>query len=41
MMGDKRYGLTVSLLATKVMPTLTPVIVSPNLRLDEVGHEMS
>lgn len=36
MMGDKRYGLTVNLIATKVMPTLTPVIVSPNIRLEEV-----
>lgn len=36
MLGDKRYGLTVNLLATKVLPSLTPVVVSPNLKLEEV-----
>lgn len=36
MMSDKRYGLTVNILATKVLPALTPVVVSPNLKLDEV-----
>ncbi|RWS28073.1 SCY1-like protein 2 [Leptotrombidium deliense] len=35
MLCDKRFGLTVNLLATKVMPSLTPVVVSPNLKLDE------
>jgi SCY1-like protein 2 len=36
MLGDKRYGLTVNLLATKVMPTLIPAAVSPALKLDQV-----
>ncbi|KAG8195910.1 hypothetical protein JTE90_001145 [Oedothorax gibbosus] len=35
MLGDKRYGLTVNLLATKVMPSLIPVVVSPALKLDQ------
>lgn len=35
MLGDKRYGLTVSILATKVMPALIPVVVSPGLKLDQ------
>nr|XP_042902354.1 uncharacterized protein LOC107453616 [Parasteatoda tepidariorum] len=35
MLGDKRYGLTVNLLATKVMPSLVPVVVSPALKLDQ------
>ncbi|XP_067120668.1 SCY1-like protein 2 isoform X3 [Centruroides vittatus] len=35
MLGDKRYGLTVNLLATKVMPALIPVVVSPVLKLDQ------
>ncbi|XP_022258861.1 SCY1-like protein 2 isoform X1 [Limulus polyphemus] len=35
MLGDKRYGLTVNLLATKVMPALIPVVVSPGLKLDQ------
>ncbi|XP_022244432.1 SCY1-like protein 2 [Limulus polyphemus] len=33
MLGGKRYGLTVNLLATKVMPALIPVVVSPTLKL--------
>ena len=36
MMSDKRYGLTINILATKVLPALTPVVVSPSLKLDEV-----
>lgn len=35
MMCDKRYGLTVNILATKVLPSLMPVVISPNLKLDE------
>ncbi|KAL3196153.1 hypothetical protein MRX96_015565 [Rhipicephalus microplus] len=35
MLSDKRYGLTVNLLATKVMPALIPVVVSPALKLDQ------
>lgn len=36
MMADKRYGLTVNLLATKVLPILIPVAVSPALKLEQV-----
>lgn len=36
MLQDKRFGLTISLVASRVMPSLTPVIVSPNLRMEEV-----
>lgn len=36
MLQDKRFGLTISILASKVMPSLTPVIISPNLRMEEV-----
>ncbi|XP_067126202.1 SCY1-like protein 2 isoform X1 [Centruroides vittatus] len=35
MLGDKRYGLTVNMLATKVMPVLIPVVVSPALKLHQ------
>ncbi|XP_022253725.1 SCY1-like protein 2 [Limulus polyphemus] len=35
MLGDKRYGLTVNHLASKVMPTLIPVVVSPGLNLNQ------
>ncbi|KAF8790362.1 SCY1-like protein 2 isoform X2 [Argiope bruennichi] len=35
MLGDKKYGLTVNLIATKVMPALIPVVVSPGLKLDQ------
>lgn len=38
MLGDKRYGLTVHLLATKVLPVLIPVAVSPALKLDQVNQ---
>lgn len=41
MMCDKRYGLTVNVLATKVLPALTPVVVSPNLKLEEVSETKS
>lgn len=36
MLDDKRYGLTVHLLATKVLPALIPVAVNPALKLDQV-----
>ena len=39
MIQDKRFGLTISVLASKVMPSLTPVIISPNLRMEEVHAE--
>ncbi|XP_076315825.1 SCY1-like protein 2 [Tachypleus tridentatus] len=35
MLGDKRYGLTVNLLSTKVMPALIPIVVCPGLKLDQ------
>lgn len=35
MLSDKRYGLTIGTLASSVMPSLTPVIISPNLRMEE------
>ncbi|XP_076329759.1 SCY1-like protein 2 [Tachypleus tridentatus] len=35
MLGDKRYGLTVNHLASKVMPALIPVVVSPGLNLNQ------
>uniref|UniRef100_T1K1C0 SCY1-like protein 2 n=2 Tax=Tetranychus urticae TaxID=32264 RepID=T1K1C0_TETUR len=35
MLSDKRFGLNVNLLATKVMPTLIPIIVSPNITVEE------
>ncbi|XP_022686618.1 SCY1-like protein 2 [Varroa jacobsoni] len=35
MLDDKRYGLTVHLLATKVLPALIPVAVNPALKLDQ------
>ncbi|XP_074604678.1 SCY1-like protein 2 isoform X2 [Brevipalpus obovatus] len=35
MLSDKRFGLTVNLLATKVMPSMLPVVVNPGLDMDE------
>ncbi|GIY09544.1 SCY1-like protein 2 [Caerostris extrusa] len=35
MLGEKRYGLTVNLLATRVMPGLIPIAVCPGLKLDQ------
>lgn len=36
MLADKaRYGLTINVLATRVMPTLIPVVVSEDLDDDE------
>lgn len=38
MLSDvKGYGLTVAIIATKVLPTLVPVLVSPAIDLDEVS----
>ena len=36
MMTDKRFGLNVNVLATKVLPSLTPAMVAPNMRMEEV-----
>lgn len=46
MLSDKKYGLTVTMLATRVMPSLLPQTVNPGLKLEhftsliEVLHEM-
>ncbi|GAB6033329.1 hypothetical protein CHUAL_013097 [Chamberlinius hualienensis] len=34
LLSDKKYGLTVNLIATKVLPSLTPQMVNPALDLD-------
>ncbi|XP_045464200.1 SCY1-like protein 2 [Harmonia axyridis] len=34
MLSDKKYGLTVNLMATKVMPSLLPQTVNPSLNLE-------
>ena len=34
MLSDKKYGLTVSILATRVMPVLLPQLVNPQLELE-------
>ena len=34
MLSDKKYGLTVSILATRVMPVLLPQLVNPQLDLE-------
>ena len=31
MLSDKKYGLTVTILATRVLPVLTPQMVNPQL----------
>lgn len=35
MLSDKKYGLTVNLMATRVMPSLLPQTVNPNLNLEQ------
>lgn len=35
MLSDKRYGLSVNLMATKVMPSLLPQTVNPSLNLEQ------
>ncbi|XP_058065791.1 SCY1-like protein 2 [Anopheles bellator] len=35
MLCDKKYGLTVNIMATKVMPTLLPQTVNPTLNLEQ------
>lgn len=35
MLCDKKYGLTVNTMATKVMPTLLPQTVNPSLNLEQ------
>lgn len=35
MLSDKKYGLSVSLMATRVMPSLLPQTVNPSLNLEQ------
>ncbi|CAG9821532.1 unnamed protein product [Phaedon cochleariae] len=35
MLADKKYGLSISLMATKVMPSLLPQTVNPSLNLEQ------
>ncbi len=35
MMSDKRYGLTVNMLATRVLPLLIPQMVNTQLQYEE------
>lgn len=35
MVADKKYGLSVNLIATKVLPLLIPQLVSPQLQYDD------
>jgi len=35
MLSDKKYGLSVNLMATRVMPSLLPQTVNPSLNLEQ------
>lgn len=35
MLSDKKFGLSVNLMATRVMPSLLPQTVNPSLNLDQ------
>lgn len=35
MLSDKKYGLSVSVMATRVMPSLLPQTVNPSLNLEQ------
>lgn len=35
MLSDKRYGLSVNIMATRVMPSLLPQTVNPSLNLEQ------
>lgn len=35
MLSDKKYGLNVNLMATRVMPSLLPQTVNPSLNLEQ------
>ena len=35
MLSDKKYGLSVNLMATQVMPSLLPQTVNPSLNLEQ------
>ena len=40
LLSDKKFGLTVNLLACKVMPTLIPHTVAPGLNMDQVSSNI-
>ena len=42
MILDKKYGLSVNLIATKVLPLLMPPLVNPQLQYEDVAivHEV-
>lgn len=35
MLSDKKYGLSVNIMATRVMPSLLPQTVNPSLNLEQ------
>lgn len=35
MLSDKKYGLSVNLMATRVMPSLLPQTINPSLNLEQ------
>jgi SCY1-like protein 2 len=35
MLSDKKYGLSVNMMATRVMPSLLPQTVNPSLNLEQ------
>lgn len=35
MLSDKKYGLSVNVMATRVMPSLLPQTVNPSLNLEQ------
>ena len=37
MMDTKKYGITVNILAMKIMPALVPALANVNLNIDEVS----
>ncbi len=43
MLSDKKYGLSVNMMATRVLPSLLPQTVNPSLNLEQfmILHEVS
>lgn len=37
LLTDKKFGIEENILATKIMPAMLPVVVNPNLAIDEVN----
>ena len=35
MLSDKKYGLSVNIMATRVMPSLLPQTINPSLNLEQ------